>query len=116
MGTTAGGSGNLNGITRTASQSPAFQIGVSDVTFDGNDKRFTMTSGGFNSTQVLPASDNFLIFLNNTLQIKGTDQAYTYTGSEITFSEAPLPGMDFFGYYFGKLTQLDEIAPFFDNK
>ena len=24
--------------------------------------------------------------------------------------------MDFFGYYFGKLTQLDEIAPFFDNK
>ena len=106
--------GNLNGITRTASQQPAFQIGVADVTFDGNDKRFTMKNNG--STQVLPASDNFLIFLNNTLQIKGTDQAYTYTGSEITFSEAPLAGMDFFGYYFGKLTQLDEIAPFFDNR
>ena len=54
--------------------------------------------------------------MNNTLQIKGTDQAYTYTGSEITFSESPLAGMDFFGYYFGKLTQLDEIAPFFDNR
>ena len=106
--------GNLTGITRTASRQPAFQIGVSDTTFDGNDKRFTMKNNG--STQVLPASDNFLIFLNNTLQIKGTDSAYTYTGSEITFSEAPLAGMDFFGYYFGKLTQLDEIAPFFDNK
>ena len=75
-----------------------------------------MTSGGFNSAQTLPASDNFLIFLNNTLQIKGTNDAYTYTGSEITFSEAPLAGMDFFGYYFGKLTKLDQIEPFFDNK
>ena len=108
--------GNLTGITRTASITPTFQIGVSDVTFDGNDKRFTMTSGGFNSAQTLPASDNFLIFLNNTLQIKGTNDAYTYTGSEITFSEAPLAGMDFFGYYFGKLTKLDQIEPFFDNK
>ena len=106
--------GNLTGITRTTSQQPFFQIGVSDVAFDGNDKTFTTQSGG--STQVLPASDNFLIFLNSTLQIKGTTEAYTYTGSEITFSEAPLAGMDFYGFYFGKLTQLDEIAPFFDNK
>ena len=73
-----------------------------------------MQSGG--STQVLPASDNFLIFLNSTLQLKGTTEAYTYTGSEVTFTEAPLAGMDFYGFYFGKLTQLDEIAPFFDNK
>ena len=106
--------GNLNGITRTSSSQPFFQIGVSDVAFDGNDKTFTMQSGG--STQVLPASDNFLIFLNSTLQIKGSTQAYTYTGSEVTFTEAPLAGMDFYGFYFGKLTQLDEIAPFFDNK
>ena len=54
--------------------------------------------------------------MNSTLQIKGSTQAYTYTGSEITFTEAPLAGMDFYGFYFGKLTQLDEIAPFFDNK
>ena len=106
--------GNLTGITRTTSQQPFFQIGVSDVAFDGNDKTFNMLSGG--STQVLPASDNFLIFLNSTLQVKGTTAAYTYTGSEITFTEAPIAGMDFYGYYFGKLTQLDEIAPFFDNK
>ena len=105
--------GNLNGITRTASQQPFFQIGVSDVAFDGNDKTFTTLSGG--STQVLPASDNFLIFLNSTLQIKGTTAAYTYTGSSITFSEAPLAGMDFYGYYFGKLTQLDPIEIYFDN-
>ena len=70
--------GNLTGITRTASQSPYFQVGVADVTFDGNDQTFTTLSGG--STQVLPASDNFLIFLNSTLQIKGTTAAYTYTG------------------------------------
>ena len=54
--------------------------------------------------------------MNSTLQVKGSTDAYTYTGSEITFTEAPLAGMDFYGFYFGKLTQLDEIAPFFDNK
>ena len=54
--------------------------------------------------------------MNSTLQIKGSTDAYTYTGSEITFSEAPLAGMDFYGFYFGKLTQLDAIEPFFDNK
>ena len=64
----------------------------------------------------MPASDNFLIFLNSTLQIKGNTEAYTYTGSTITFTEAPLAGMDFYGFYFGKLTQLDAIEPFFDNK
>jgi hypothetical protein len=106
--------GNLTGITRTASQSPYFQVGVADVAFDGNDKTFTTLSGG--STQVLPANDNFLIFLNSTLQVKGSTDSYTYTGSEITFTEAPVAGMDFYGFYFGKLTQLDEIAPFFDNK
>ena len=106
--------GNLTGITRTASQSPYFQVGVADVAFDGNDKTFTTLSGG--STQVLPANDNFLIFLNSTLQVKGSTDSYTYTGSEITFTEAPIAGMDFYGFYFGKLTQLDEIAPFFDNK
>ena len=54
--------------------------------------------------------------MNSTLQVKGSTDAYTYTGSEITFTEAPIAGMDFYGFYFGKLTQLDEIAPFFDNK
>ena len=105
--------GNLTGIVRSAATTPDFQVGVADVAFDGNDKTFTMTSGG--STQVLPASDNFLIFLNSTLQLKGTTQSYTYTGSELTFTEAPLAGMDFYGFYFGKLVLLDEISPFFDN-
>ena len=79
VGTTAGGSGNLSGITRTASIQPFFQVNVGSVTFDGTDTAFTTLSGG--STQALPASDNFLIFLNSTLQIKGTSAAYTYTGS-----------------------------------
>ena len=62
----------------------------------------------------LPASDNFLIFLNSILQIKGSTEAYTYT-STISFTEAPTSGMDFYGFYFGKLQLLDTIAPFFDN-
>ena len=112
-GTTAGGSGNLNSITRTEASNPFFQIGVGTVTFDGTDTTYTAQVGG--STQVLPASDNFLIFLNSTLQIKGSTSAYTYTGSEITFTEAPLAGMDFYGFYFGKLVLLDDVSPFFDN-
>ena len=113
VGTTAGGSGNLNSVTRTASNSPEFQINVSTVTFDGTDTGFTAQVGG--STQALPASDNFLLFLNSTLQVKGSTAAYTYTGSTITFTEAPIPGMDFYGFYLGKMTLLDDIAPYFDN-
>ena len=113
VGTTAGGSGNLNSVTRTKSSAPDFQIKVGEVTFDGTDTTFTAKVGG--STQVLPASDNFLIFLNSTLQVKGSTAAYTYTGSTLTFTEAPIPGMDFYGFYLGKLTLLDDLAPYFDN-
>ena len=113
VGTTAGGSGNLNSITRTEASNPFFQIGVGTVTFDGTDTTYTAQVGG--STQVLPASDNFLIFLNSTLQVKGSTESYTYTGSTLTFNEAPLPGMDFYGFYFGKLELIDDLAPYFDN-
>jgi len=113
VGTTSGGAGNLNSITRTASGAPDFQIKVGTVTFDGTDTTFTAQVGG--STQVLPASDNFLIFLNSTLQVKGSTDSYTYTGSELTFNEAPLPGMDFYGFYFGKIELIDPLAPYFDN-
>ena len=113
VGTTAGGSGNLNSITRTTSGAPNFQVKVGTVTFDGTDTTFTAKVGG--STQVLPASDNFLIFLNSTLQVKGSTDSYTYTGSTLTFNEAPIPGMDFYGFYFGKLELIDDLAPYFDN-
>ena len=106
--------GSLSGITRTSATQPYFQVQVDKVTFDGLDTTFTAQVGG--STQVLPATDNFLIFLNSTFQIKGTENAYTYTGSTITFTEPPLAGMDFYGFYFGKLTLLDDIAPFFDSQ
>ena len=108
-----GTTGDLSGITRTSASQPYFQIGVDTVTFDGTDTSFTAQVGG--STQVLPASDNFLIFLNSTFQVKGTTESYTYTGSTLTFNEPPVPGMDFYGFYLGKLTLLDEIAPFFDS-
>ena len=113
VGTTAGGSGNLNSVTRTSSSNPFFQVEVGTVTFDGTDTTFTAQVGG--STQVLPPQDNFLIFLNSTLQVKGSTESYTYTGSTLTFNEAPLPGMDFYGFYFGKIELIDELAPFFDN-
>ena len=113
VGTTAGGSGNLNSVTRTSSAAPNFQVKVGTVTFDGTDTTFTAKVGG--STQVLPAQDNFLIFLNSTLQVKGSTDSYTYTGSTLTFNEAPLPGMDFYGFYFGKLELIDNLAPYFDN-
>ena len=108
-----GSPGNLNSITRQAAYIPEFQVKVATVTFDGTDTTFSAQVGGSNYS--LPASDNFLLFLNSTLQIKGSAESYTYTGSNITFNEAPLPGMDFYGFYFGKLTLLDTIAPFFDN-
>ena len=108
-----GSPGNLNSVTRQTAYIPEFQVKVEELTFDGTDTTFTALVGG--SSYNLPASDNFLIFLNSTLQVKGSSESYTYTGSTITFNEAPLPGMDFYGFYFGKLTLLDTIAPFFDN-
>ena len=105
--------GNLNGITRTSSESPEFQVEIDTVTFDGIDTTFNAQVNGSNYS--LPASDNFLIFLNSILQLKGSTEAYTYTGSAITFNEAPVSGMDFYGFYFGKLVLLDDLSPFFDN-
>ena len=113
VGTTAGGSGNLNNVTRTASESPEFQVEIDTVTFDGVDTTFNAQVNGSNYS--LPASDNFLIFLNSILQLKGSTESYTYTGSAITFNEAPVSGMDFYGFYFGKLVLLDDLSPFFDN-
>jgi len=108
-----GSTGNLNSVTRTASGAPDFQIRVGTVNFDGTDTTFTAQVDG--STQTLPASDNFLLFLNSTLQVKGSTDSYTYTGSTITFNEAPIPGMDFYGFYFGKMSLIDDLAPYFDN-
>ena len=79
--------GNLVGITRTSSVQPFFQIGVSDCTFDGVDTIFNTLSGG--SAQTLPASDNFLIFLNSTLQIKGSQNSYTYSACLLYTSPSP---------------------------
>ena len=53
--------------------------------------------------------------MNSILQLKGSTESYTYTGSAITFNEAPVSGMDFYGFYFGKLVLLDDLSPFFDN-
>ena len=49
--------GNLNGITRTPSESPEFQVEIDTVTFDGVDTTFNAQVNGSNYS--LPASDNF---------------------------------------------------------
>ena len=112
-----GGSGYTNNdiVSATLAGTPTleFQIEVEEVTFDGSNTTFTAKVGG--SSYSLPASDNFLLFLNSTLQVKGNEESYTYTGSTIEFTEAPLGNMDFYCFYFGKLNLLDDIAPFFDN-
>ena len=112
-----GGSGYTNNdiVSATLAGSPTqeFQVEVNDVTFDGVETIFTAQVGGSNYT--LPASDNFLLFLNSTLQVKGNNESYNYTGSTITFNEAPLGNMDFYCFYFGQLNLLDDISPFCDS-
>ena len=112
-----GGSGYTNNdiVSATLLGTPTqqFQVEVNDVTFDGVDTTFTAKVGG--TPYSLPASDNFLLFLNSTLQVKGTNDSYLYTGSDITFNEAPLGNMDFYCFYFGKLNLLDDLSPFFDS-
>ena len=111
------GSGYTNDdiVSATLAGTPTqeFQVEVNDVTFDGVDTSFTAQVSGVNYS--LPASDNFLLFLNSTLQVKGTNESYTYTGSDITFNEAPLGNMDFYCFYFGKLNLLDDLSPFADS-
>ena len=113
----AAGSGYTNDgiVTATLAGTPTqeFQVEINDVTFDGVDTTFTAQVGGSNYS--LPASDNFLLFLNSTLQIKGTNESYTYTGSDITFNEAPLGNMDFYCFYFGQINLLDDLSPFADS-
>ena len=109
-----GGSGYTNDdiVSATLAGTPTqeFQVEVNDVTFDGTQTVFTAEVSG--SPYSLPASDNFLLFLNSTLQVKGSTESYTYTGSTITFNEAPLGNMDFYCFYFGKLNLLDDISAF----
>jgi hypothetical protein len=113
----AAGTGYTNDgiVTATLAGTPTqeFQVEINDVTFDGVDTTFTAQVGGSNYS--LPASDNFLLFLNSTLQVKGTNESYTYTGSNITFNEAPLGNMDFYCFYFGQLNLLDDLSPFADG-
>ncbi len=113
-----GGSGYTNNdiVSATLAGTPTqeFQVEVNDVTFDAAQTTFTAQVGG--SPYSLPASDNFLLFLNSTLQVKGSTESYTYTGSSITFNEAPLGNMDFYCFYFGKLNLLDDISAFCDGR
>jgi hypothetical protein len=62
--------------------------------FDGSTTTFTLRVGG-TAYSPNPAS-NIMVFLGGIAQIPGAGNAYTVSGSTITFEEAPLTGASFY--------------------
>ena len=71
--------------------------------FDGNDVTFTCA---VNSTTITPGQENVYIYLDGVFQHPG--ESYTISGSTITFTEAPVSGVDFTGYVAGEGAYLDD--------
>jgi hypothetical protein len=68
-----------------------------DEDFNGVLVEFEMFKAG-TTTPIAPVpSTNFLAFLGGTPQIEGIDEAYTISGSTLTFTEAPPAGTIFYG-------------------
>ncbi|AFK66261.1 structural protein [Synechococcus phage S-CBM2] len=80
--------------------------------FDGEKTIFPITAGDGN-TYAPPAEGHLLVFLNGVLQDPGT--AFTVFGTNITFTEAPTSGSQFFAYYIGRLRKLDDLSSDFDS-
>ena len=71
--------------------------------FDGNDVTFTCA---VNSTTITPGQENVYIYLDGVFQHPG--ESYTISGSTITFTEAPVSGVDFTAYVAGEGAYLDD--------
>ena len=71
--------------------------------FDGNDVTFTCAVKG---TTITPGQENVYIYLDGVFQHPG--ESYTISGSTITFTEAPVSGVDFTGYVAGEGAYLDD--------
>ena len=71
--------------------------------FDGNDVTFTCAVKG---TTITPGQENVYIYLDGVFQHPG--ESYTISGSTITFTEAPVSGVDFTAYVAGEGAYLDD--------
>jgi len=71
--------------------------------FDGSDTTFTCA---ISSTTITPGQENVYLYLDGVFQ-HPTD-AYTISGSTITFTEAPASGVAFTGYVAGEGAYLDD--------
>ena len=71
--------------------------------FDGSDVTFTCA---VNSTTITPGQENVYIYLDGVFQHPG--ESYTISGSTITFTEAPVSGVDFTAYVAGEGAYLDD--------
>ena len=75
--------------------------------FDGSDTTFTAQVGGVSIT---PDQENVRIYLDGVFQHPGSGNAYTISGSTITFEEAPVANTVFSAYVVGAGSYLDDKA------
>jgi len=75
--------------------------------FDGSDVTFTAQVGGVSIT---PDQENVRIYLDGVFQHPGSGNAYTISGSTITFTEAPVANTVFSAYVVGAGSYLDDKA------
>ena len=74
-----------------------------DSGFDGSDVTFTLQVGGVDIT---PTADNLLIILDGVVQ--HSPEAYTVSGSTLTFTAAPADGQEFYGMLMGQSASVGE--------
>tara|TARA_B100000287_G_scaffold183671_1_gene173701 strand:+ start:379 stop:19995 length:19617 start_codon:yes stop_codon:yes gene_type:complete len=82
--------------------------------FDGVQTTFDLTVANGEAYFPDPAG-HLLAFVNGILQPPGATNAYVAFSDKIQFTEAPVIGSQFVGYYVGKLRQLDDISFEFDS-
>ena len=73
--------------------------------FDGDDVTFTLQIGGVDIT---PTADNLIIALDGVIQ--HSPEAYTVSGSTLTFTAAPASGVDFYGMLMGQSASIGQGA------
>ena len=71
--------------------------------FDGSDVTFTLQIG---SVDITPTADNLIIALDGVIQ--HSPEAYSVSGSTLTFTEAPASGVDFYGMLMGQSASIGQ--------
>ena len=74
------------------------QLDQISASFDGSERSFELAVG---TSAVTPTKENIIIALDGVLQTAG--DAYSVSGSTITFSEAPASGISFYGIQTGQV-------------